>query len=143
MKVRAFFLLLTLVAFSARASQSARRLNRYEYQCTIRDLLGVDFRAADALPADNFSYGFDNNAATLTMTVARAAIESVPPPAAPQLERYSNASASADITWQRNFAWDGDYDIHISVAGRNDPFALNMVTQGPLPKSEQLENLAH
>jgi len=26
------------------------------------------------------------------------------------------------MTWQRNFIRDGDYDIHIAVAGRSDPF---------------------
>jgi hypothetical protein len=25
------------------------------------------------------------------------------------------------MTWQRNFIWDADYDIHIAVAGRSDP----------------------
>ncbi len=115
----------------------ARRLNRYEYECTARDLLGVDFRADDDFPADNFSYGFDNNAATLTVTpalmakylaaakkIARAAVELVPPPSTPELQRHSNASTSSDITWQRKFTWDGDYDLHIAIAGRNDPFAL-------------------
>ncbi len=37
-----------------------RRLNRVEYRNTIRDLLGVDFDAADAFPADDSGYGFDN-----------------------------------------------------------------------------------
>ena len=37
-----------------------RRLNRAEYDNTIRDLLGVDLRLADAFPADDEGYGFDN-----------------------------------------------------------------------------------
>jgi hypothetical protein len=37
-----------------------RRLNRAEYNNTIRDLVGVDFRPADDVPADDVGYGFDN-----------------------------------------------------------------------------------
>jgi hypothetical protein len=37
-----------------------RRLNRAEYNNTIRDLLGIDFRPADDFPADDVGYGFDN-----------------------------------------------------------------------------------
>lgn len=39
---------------------TARRLNRVEYNNTIRDLLGVDVRPADAFPADTAAFGFDN-----------------------------------------------------------------------------------
>ncbi|HIG28296.1 MAG TPA: DUF1592 domain-containing protein [Verrucomicrobiales bacterium] len=37
-----------------------RRLNRTEYQNSIRDLLGVDIDASSLLPKDEESYGFDN-----------------------------------------------------------------------------------
>ena len=37
-----------------------RRLNRVEYNNTIRDLLGVPFQPADDFPADDIGYGFDN-----------------------------------------------------------------------------------
>jgi hypothetical protein len=37
-----------------------RRLNRAEYNNTIRDLLGIDFRPADDFPTDDVGYGFDN-----------------------------------------------------------------------------------
>jgi len=39
---------------------TTRRLNRTEYNNTIRDLLGVDLRAADEFPHDDSGYGFDN-----------------------------------------------------------------------------------
>ncbi|HXD89069.1 MAG TPA: DUF1592 domain-containing protein [Urbifossiella sp.] len=42
-----------------------RRLNRAEYQNTIRDLLGVDIDLKDLLPPDAASNGFDNNAEAL------------------------------------------------------------------------------
>src|SRR3989454_1632365 len=37
-----------------------RRLNRAEYNNTIRDLVGVSFQPADDFPADDSGYGFDN-----------------------------------------------------------------------------------
>jgi mono/diheme cytochrome c family protein len=37
-----------------------RRLNRVEYENTVRDLLGVDVRLKDQLPADGSAEGFDN-----------------------------------------------------------------------------------
>ena len=37
-----------------------RRLNRLEYNNTIRDLFGVDFRPADDFPSDDVGEGFDN-----------------------------------------------------------------------------------
>lgn len=37
-----------------------RRLNRREYENTVRDLVGVDVRADALFPADDVGYGFDN-----------------------------------------------------------------------------------
>ncbi len=44
-----------------------RRLNRTEYNLTIRDLVGVDFKPADNFPADDVGYGFDNIGDVLSM----------------------------------------------------------------------------
>ncbi|HKB01748.1 MAG TPA: DUF1592 domain-containing protein, partial [Gemmataceae bacterium] len=44
-----------------------RRLNREEYNNTIRDLLGVDVRPADVFPSDDVGYGFDNIGDVLSM----------------------------------------------------------------------------
>ncbi len=44
-----------------------RRLNRAEYNNTIRDLVGVNFRPADDFPADDSGYGFDNIGDVLSM----------------------------------------------------------------------------
>jgi hypothetical protein len=78
---------------------TARRLNRAEYNNTVRDLLGVDIRPADDFPQDDSGYGFDNIADVLSLSpalmekymtaaerVARAAIFG-PPPMAPTLIR--------------------------------------------------------
>jgi hypothetical protein len=47
---------------------TARRLNRTEYNNTVRDLLGVDIRPADSFPNDETAYGFDNNGDALTLS---------------------------------------------------------------------------
>ena len=39
---------------------TARRLNRTEYNNTVRDLLDVDFNASENFPADDIGHGFDN-----------------------------------------------------------------------------------
>jgi mono/diheme cytochrome c family protein len=44
------------------------RLNRNEYNNTIRDLVGVDFHPADNFPSDDTGYGFDNIADVLSMS---------------------------------------------------------------------------
>ena len=44
------------------------RLNRTEYNNTIRDLVGIDFQPADGFPADDTGYGFDNIADVLSMS---------------------------------------------------------------------------
>jgi mono/diheme cytochrome c family protein len=46
----------------------ARRLNRVEYNNTVRDLLGVDVRPADDFPQDDSAYGFDNIAQALSVS---------------------------------------------------------------------------
>ena len=44
-----------------------RRLNRTEYNNTIRDLIGLDFHPADDFPADDVGYGFDHIGDVLSM----------------------------------------------------------------------------
>jgi len=45
-----------------------RRLNRSEYNNTVRDLLGVNFLPADDFPPDDSGYGFDNNGDVLSLS---------------------------------------------------------------------------
>ena len=47
---------------------TARRLNRTEYNNTIKELLGVDVRPADDFPQDDAGYGFDNIADVLSLS---------------------------------------------------------------------------
>ena len=45
-----------------------RRLNRVEYNNTIRDLVGIEFRPAEDFPADDTGYGFDNIGDVLSLS---------------------------------------------------------------------------
>jgi hypothetical protein len=47
-----------------------RRLNRQEYNNTVRDLLGLDLRLADDFPADDIGFGFDNVGSALNISPA-------------------------------------------------------------------------
>lgn len=49
-------------------SVTIRRLNRAEYNNTIRDLLGLDFNPAEDFPADGIGYGFDNIGDVLSLS---------------------------------------------------------------------------
>lgn len=44
-----------------------RRLNRFEYRNSVRDLLGVDFQPAADFPGDDVGYGFDHIGDVLTL----------------------------------------------------------------------------
>ncbi len=59
---------------------TVHRLNRSEYENSVRDLLALDVDAAELLPPDDESYGFDNNADVLGVSPAL-------------LEQYVSASA--------------------------------------------------
>src|SRR6058998_1441766 len=47
---------------------TVRRLNRAEYNNTIRDLVGVDFQPAADFPNDDVGYGFDNIGDVLSLS---------------------------------------------------------------------------
>jgi mono/diheme cytochrome c family protein len=47
-----------------------RRLNRREYDNTIRDLLGLDLHLADHFPPDDIGFGFDNVGSALNISPA-------------------------------------------------------------------------
>ena len=46
---------------------TVRRLNRSEYNNSIRDLMGIDFEPARDFPSDDVGYGFDNIGDVLTV----------------------------------------------------------------------------
>jgi mono/diheme cytochrome c family protein len=47
---------------------TVRRLNRVEYDNTIRDLVGIDFQPSEDFPSDDIGHGFDNIGDVLTLS---------------------------------------------------------------------------
>lgn len=91
---------------------TSRRLNRAEYNNTVRDLLGVALRPADDFPLDDAGYGFDTvgdvqSVSPLLMekymaaarAVSQAAVYGEPAPARPtKLVRYMTKKSQDDPT---------------------------------------------
>jgi hypothetical protein len=92
-----------------------RRLNRTEYNNTIRDLLGVDFQPAEDFPDDDVGHGFDNIGDVLTLSpilmerylaaaesiLGRAIVARVPkPPERRMSSRYLEPSTSKAWKWR-------------------------------------------
>ena len=115
---------------------TARRLNRTEYNNTIRDLLGVEAHPADDFPQDDAGYGFDNIADVLSLSpvlmekyissaerVSRLALYG-PPPMKPTLTRLRGDGRRARDA--RTFP--GDYD----VTGLSLPNALHSMFRVPV-----------
>jgi len=53
---------------------TVRRLNRVEYDNTVRDLLGTSLTPARHFPTDTHALGFDNNADALTLSPAQVTL---------------------------------------------------------------------
>jgi hypothetical protein len=153
-----FALALTLFAQPATpgGDSSARRLNRYEYNATVRDLLAIPFQPAADFPVDDSGYGFDNIAGVLSLSpalmekylaaaerIAKAAI--VPPaPPKPSVQRY----AAREFRLKVDF--EGDYDILIAVRGHTDShqadateavFLIDGVPAASLPIDDAAEGM--
>jgi hypothetical protein len=114
-----------------------RRLNRAEYNHTVRDLLGVDFRPADDFPADVPAHGFDNVGGTLTVLpalvekylvaaekVARTALFGVEPL---KPERVAHQPFFTADAFSKNKSVKFDYD----ETGMSLPHALHVVQRFP------------
>jgi hypothetical protein len=91
---------------------TVRRLNRTEYNNTIRDLVGVDFNPAEDFPSDDIGHGFDNIGDVLSLSPVLmerylAAAESImqraivpdpsKPPVRTQSARYLEPAQQADV----------------------------------------------
>ncbi len=111
---------------------TARRLNRFEYNNTIHDLLAVEFRPADDFPADDSGYGFDNNGDVLSLSpilmekylaaaeqISRAAVAADPLPT-PTIERYKAEQLSASgkkLRVRHRFRAAAEYELRIGLGG--------------------------
>ncbi|WP_217647000.1 DUF1592 domain-containing protein [Planctomicrobium piriforme] len=80
---------------------TVRRLNRIEYNNTVNDLLGINFRPADDFPSDDVGHGFDNIGDVLTvppllmekyLTAGESIARKVTPTGSPSYARRVNSS---------------------------------------------------
>lgn len=141
---------------------TARRLNRNEYSNTVRDLLGVDFRAERDFPSDDSGHGFDNIADVLTISpmlmdkymraaerIASRAIGANPLPKKPVEAEYHSKDKSiqrvdrSTIQASHRIDWDGEYIIRIGLPGERSadspPVTLGFWMDGKLIHSVKTE----
>ncbi len=107
---------------------TARRLNRFEYANSVRDLLGIDLDPASDLPPDPYGYGFDNIGDVLSINAAiteqylkaaerisRAVIPIASDPEKPVMQRYLAERIGQDrqlrIVMDHAFPADGEYTL--------------------------------
>ena len=129
---------------------TARRLNKTEYNNTVRDLFGVSVTPANDFPSDEVGYGFDNIGDSLTMPpllvekyldaaeeVARAAILTGDPELKTEGRSGSQlrlkgageiggaivmGNTGASASWRNvHFPRDGEYRIRILLAADQIP----------------------
>ncbi|MGE3510804.1 MAG: DUF1592 domain-containing protein, partial [Vicinamibacterales bacterium] len=121
-------------------TEALHRLNRFEYQNAVRDLLQLDIDAAALVPADDQSYGFDNIAGVLKMSptllerymlaareISRRAVgaSTLPPTAETfrvrsDLSQYSHIEGMpfgtrGGMALDYNFPQDGEYLIKLEL----------------------------
>ena len=117
-----------------------RRLNKTEYNNTIRDLLGVDFKPAEDFPADDVGYGFDNIGDVLSVsplllekylsaaeTILDRAIVIVDPPKPAKRTFDTIRTGSISIAGElgKTVSFDeGDYKIRWKVAAEEPARAM-------------------
>jgi mono/diheme cytochrome c family protein len=125
---------------------TAHRLNRVEYDNTIRDLLAVNFSPATDFPADDSGYGFDNIGDVLSVSpvlmekylnaATKIANRAIPSGALPRPTRvrYSPEHSPNDdgmaLENRFEFPAEADYDLRVAVSGRKDPFRLHLLLDG-------------
>lgn len=121
-----------------------RRLNRVEYNNTIRDLVGVDFDPADDFPADDTGYGFDNIGDVLSLSpimlekylkaaeniLDKAIVVGLPKPPTTRFGAtrlaggtpYSGDArilvSNGEMFFNYNFPVDGEYYIYVRAYGQ-------------------------
>jgi hypothetical protein len=131
---------------------TARRLNRAEYNNTVRDLMGIRFRPAATFPLDDSGYGFDNIGDVLSLSptlmekylAAAGQIVNIAlrtgPPKKPLMERYDAEKtgqaksvpadpegprlvAKGGLIVHHRFPQSGEYELRVAIRGRGVPAA--------------------
>src|SRR3954466_625749 len=125
---------------------TAHRLNRVEYDNTVRDLLAVRFKASADFPADDSGFGFDNIGDVLSVSpvlmekylnaATKIANRAIPPDSLPRPTRvrYSPEHSPNDdgmaLENRFEFPAEGDYDLRVAVNGRKEPFRMHLLLDG-------------
>jgi hypothetical protein len=125
---------------------TAHRLNRTEYNNTVRDLLAVNFQPSADFPADDSGYGFDNIGDVLSVSpvlmekyltaATRIANRAIPSDTLPRPTRirYSPEHSPNDDGLALDNTFDlpaeGDYELHAAVSGRKDAFRIHLLLDG-------------
>ena len=126
---------------------TAHRLNRAEYNNTVRDLLSVKFKPAADFPADDSGFGFDNIGDALSVSpilmekylaaAKKIATQAIPVGNAipkPTQSRYSPDHGLTEERLELDHTFDlpaeGNYDLRANVAGRKDPFRISVLLDG-------------
>lgn len=144
-----------------------RRLNREEYNNTVRDLLKVKFKPADDFPPDDTGYGFDNIGDVLSLSplllekylsaaeqVTAAAIRTSDPPArkhrytedrifGPRGKGDAHLSGNGMVFVTHDFKRDGEYFIRVSAGGSqagSEPVKMVVSAAGSDPKTFEVRN---
>jgi len=140
---------------------SARRLNRNEYSNTIRDLLGVEFRAEKYFPTDDSGDGFDNIGEILTVSpvlmerylsaaerIARWSISTELPPK-PIVDEYHQRDRKirrvdpSTVEAIHRVEYSGDYTVRFGLPGERapdgKPVTLNLWMDGKLLASKEIQ----
>lgn len=146
-----------------------RRLNRPEYQNTIRDLLGVSLDVNEILPQDDSGYGFDNIGDVLTLSplhlerylaAAQAALEKATHPApmptpetripGKDLRGDGHRSDTGRYLFNNGEAYSqipasspGRYRIHVSLSGEwadGQPPLCDLRVNGEVLETWKVEN---
>jgi mono/diheme cytochrome c family protein len=139
----------------------SRRLNRREYQNTIRDLIGTDVEVGDIFPGDGTGgEGFDTNGETLyvppilmerylqaaQIVVDRAIVtpmlnrvipaHELDPPVAPTPKSRRSVPANTRFTFSTPVYVQGDYDIRIGIERPNEhPVQMEVSVDGGAPST--------
>ena len=132
---------------------TVRRLNRAEYDNTVRDLLGIEVKLADDFPSDDVGNGFDNQGEVLTLpplllekyldaaeTASKAAIVGDLASLLTQSKGNETDESVDDIARTFTFPAEGDYTIRVTArakqAGRDR--AQYAVTLADIPLAKKI-----
>ena len=146
-----------------------RRLNRTEYNNTVKDLMMVDFSPADDFPPDDTGYGFDNIGDVLSLSpvllekylkasdqITSAAIRTFDPPE--KIYKYEGADliggqpkldgrilgGNGSVKVKHNFLSPGKYSIKISAGADqagDEPAKMSIIIDGKKIKTFDVKNL--